>query len=621
MGPMRAWRSALAGRPGLLPVCLGLGLAVLAWMAQALGAFEPLDRKLLDFHFVARGGRESLAPIVIVGIDYESLQRVGHRWPWPRSLHARLLRELAAAGAGAVAFDILFLESDPPRDAELAAAAEAAGNVVWAGAFVRADDHQRLRLLQYRPPVQALQVPSSAFGYVDLLFDPDGYVRRVSPFSQFGPTVFRSFALEVAERFRREPLLHLSAGGTRWPGPAGAPVPVDRNGSLLINFAGPPASFPMVSYIRALEGKIPRETFRGKIVLVGATSTDTDRFFTPFYSRLLPETSRPMAGVEIHANIVDMILHGRFLARAGWAWHLLAFLVPGLAGGLLVGRRRSWVTLGAFAGTVVGGLALSYLSFTTLDLWLAVAGPTLSAPLIWGGLAFYGSRVERREKEFVRATLERYVSSAVVEEVIDRRVDLALGGKRQSVTILFSDVRGFTGLSERIPPETLVELLNQHFTAAGEIVLKHGGTLDKFIGDAVMAFWGAPAPREGHALLAVRAALEMQAAARELDARLQERLGERFQVGIGINTGDAVVGHIGSPKRLGYTVMGDPVNLAARVEAMTREQQAEILMTQFTYELVKFYVEAEPLGLVPVRGRKDPVAIYRALGLKAAGSL
>ena len=162
----------------------------------------------------------------------------------------------------------------------------------------------------------------------------------------------------------------------------------------------------------------------------------------------------------------------------------------------------------------------------------------------------------------------------------------------------------------------MVEILNQHFAASGEIILNSGGTLDKFIGDAIMAFWGAPAPREDHALAAVKAAIEMQTAAKKLDRLLQERLGERFQIGVGINTGDAVVGHIGSLRRMGYTAVGDPVNLASRVESLTKEYQAEILITQATYELVKGQIETESLGHVAVKGRKEPTAIYRVIGLK-----
>ena len=595
-----------------------MGLATLAWAVQSLGAFEPLDRTFLDLLFVARGDRRPAASVVIVGIDHESLERVGHRWPWPRTVHARLVRQLAAAGASVVAFDILFVDEEPQGDPELGAAAEEAGNVVWASIIGRADE-QRFAITRHQGPVPALRVPSSTSGYVNFPFDPDGYVRRVQPFRQLGSQMLESFAGAVAGRHRREPLLHLSAGGTRWRGPTGAPVPVEPDGSLLVNFTGPPGAFATVPYIRVLEGQVPAGTFAGRIVLVGAVSAGVDRFFTPFYSRLLPDASRLMPGVEIHAHAVDMLLGGRFLARAGPAWMLLLLAAIGLAAALVVGWWRPWLAAAAFGGAVLACLGLAYGCFAALRVWVPIAGPLAGAAGAWGALAFQGLAGERREREFVRGALERYVSPEVVREVMERKIDLALSGRRQTITVLFSDLRGFTGLSERIPPEAVVEILNEHFTAASEIVLRHGGTLDKFIGDAVMAFWNAPVAREDHALRAVRAALEMQAAAEALDARLRDHLGERLQLGVGINTGAAVVGHIGSPQRLGYTAVGDPVNLAARVESLTREHDAVILITQFTYELVKFDVEAEPLGLVPVRGRKEPVAIYRVAGPGVAG--
>jgi adenylate cyclase len=596
------WWGEIAGRRRRLSFLLGLALAALAWAAQAAGAFAPLDRKLLDFYFVLRGEREVLGPIGIVAIDYESLQRIEHRWPWPRSLHAQLIRKLAAAGARVVAFDILFLDPDPANDPELANAVEVAGNVVWASTFVSADQ-QQFQVSQHLSPTPALQVPSATFGYVGLPFDPDGYVRRIIPFRRFGSQLFKSFAVAVAERYRNEPMGNGRVGL----------VPMERDGSVRINFSGPPATFPIIPYIRILEGKFPLDAVKDKIILVGATTEAADSFFTPFYSRLLPETSRTMPGVEIHANAVNMFLQGHSLRRAGWPWIFVLFLILGLTAGLLVDQRRPWLTISMLAAVLAAYLMLGYVIFSSFDLWLETAGPVASAPLVWGALAFYGFIVERKEKNFVRSTLELYVSPAVVQEVISRGIDLAPGGKRQTLTILFSDVRGFTGLSERLSPETMVEILNQHFTASSAIILDSGGTLDKFIGDAIMAFWGAPAPREDHALAAVRAAIEMQAAARELNKILQAQCGEQFRIGIGINTGEAVVGHIGSPRRMGYTAIGDPANLASRIEGLTKEYKCEILITQSTYDLVRDKIEAESLGQVTVKGRKETTAIYRVI--------
>lgn len=614
MNSLAAWWRTIAGRRKLLSLVLGLFLAALVWTAQAVGAFAPLDRKLLDFYFVARGEQDALSPIVIVAIDYESLQRVEHRWPWPRNVHAQLIRKLAAAEARVVAFDILFLDADPAHDIDLAGAAEKAGPVVWASTFVSADQ-QRFQLSQHRAPTPALQTPSITFGYVGFPFDPDGYVRRTVPFRRFGSQVLKSFAVAVAERYRGEPLVQPSSIGVQPRNAGGTLVPVERDGSLRINFSGPPATYPIIPYIHVLEGTVPADAVKDKIVLVGATTEAADSFFTPFYSRLLPETSRTMPGVEIHANAVNTLLQGDSVRRAGPVWTLFLFLILGVAASLLVNQRRQWLTVSVLAMVMTAYLVLGYLLFSTFNVWLEAAGPVAGAPLVWGGLAFYGFVAERKEKNFVRSTLELYVSPAVVQEVISRGIDLSPGGKRQTITILFSDVRGFTGLSERLSPEAMVEILNQHFTASSEIILNSGGTLDKFIGDAIMAFWGAPAPREDHALTAVKAALDMQAAARALDKLVHARWGEQFRIGVGINTGEAVVGHIGSPRRMGYTAVGDPTNLASRVEGLTKDYAAEILITQTTYDLVKDQIEADSLGQVHVKGRKETTAIYRVLGL------
>jgi adenylate cyclase len=615
MDRFAAWWRKIARRRNLLTLSFGLLLASLAWAAQVVGVFAPLDRKLLDFYFIVRGERESLSPIIIVAIDYESLQRIEHQWPWPRSMHAQLIRKLASAGARVVAFDILFLDPDPVHDPDLAKAAEEAGNVVLASTFVSADQ-QQFHISQYRPPTQALQVPSAIFGYVGFPFDPDGYVRRTVPFRHFGSQALKSFAVTVVERYRDEPLVQASSHEAQSIATAGTPVPLEQDGSLLINFAGPPATFPSFPYIRVLEGKISPGALKDKIVLVGATNEAADSFFTPFYSRLLPETSRTMPGVEIHANTVNMLLKGEALKRVGRAWTPFMFFILGLTASVFVGQRQPWITVSVLLTVLVVYIALAYLLFAVWNLWLAVAGPVVSTPLIWGGLALYNFIVERKEKNLVRSTLELYVNPSVVQEVISRGIDLSLRGKRQTITILFSDVRGFTGLSERLSPEAMVEILNQHFTTSSELILNSGGTLDKYIGDAIMAFWGAPAPREDHALTAVKTALDMQAAARALDKLVQARWGEQFRIGVGINTGEAVVGHIGSPRRLGYTAVGDPTNLASRVESLTKDYQAEILITQTTYDLVKDHIAVESLGRVPVKGRKEPTAIYRVIGLK-----
>jgi adenylate cyclase len=596
------------------PLAFAVGVTFVGWLLAALGLFNGLERRLLDLDFLLRGDRGATAPIVVVAIDYESLQRLG-RWPWPRALHAQFVHDLTTAGASVLAFDVLFLDPDPADDAGFAHEIQRAGNVVLASTY-GSRTQERFRMVEHRGPAPALLGPSVGTGYVDLWFDPDGYVRRFSPVRQIGADVARSFSLTIAERYRRAPVLNVAGGAVQWAGPGGPAIPFEPDGSLLVNYVGPPGAFPIIPYIAVIERRMPPDVFKGKIVIVGATAEAADAFFTPFFSRALPETSRLMPGVEIHASAVQMLLDGRFIRRAVGPWRALAFLLVLPLVAWFSVRWRPWRALSAFIGFAAVLLGAGYLAFTSLGLWLPLAAPLLTAPMAWAGLVAVRFARERREKEFVRSALELYVSPAVIAQVVEHKIDLALGGRRRPISVLFADVRGFTGLSERIAPEDIVAMLGTFFEAAGRIVLAHGGTLDKFIGDAVMAFWGAPAPQEDHALRAVRAAVEITAAAAPIDAELQRRFGERFRVSIGINTGDAVVGHIGSPQRLGYTAVGDPVNVAARVEALTREHDEDVLITQFTWELVKFDVIGQLLGTTVLRGRSDPVALYAVRGLK-----
>ena len=310
-------------------MALGLAVAVIGWAVQATGGFEPLDRRLLDLFFLARGERVHVSPVVIVAVDYESLLASEHRWPWPRSVHAQLLGKLTAAGAAVVAFDVLFLDPDPAQDAQLAAAA-AVGNVVWASSFMNVQT-QGFALTQHRPPLPSLQAASPSFGYVNLRFDPDGSVRRVAPFLNAGGATLKSFAVATAERFRRRELLQPTANGLRAPAHGGRRVPAEADGTLLINFAGPPDTFTTVPYTRVLDGRVASDAFKDKIVLVGAAVESGDAFFTPFYSKLLPETRKLMPGVEVHANVIDMVLRGQYLTRAGWPFILALWLGLGVS--------------------------------------------------------------------------------------------------------------------------------------------------------------------------------------------------------------------------------------------------------------------------------------------------
>ncbi len=587
------------------------------WVLGRIGPMERLELKGLDLLFLLRGPHPAGSPIVLVVVDYESLQALGQVWPWPREHHARLLERLKEARV--VGLDFLFDQpTDPRQDRQLAAAVRAAGNVVWAGAFTTARETQFV--LQYlNPPIAPLREASPHFGFVDLLLDPDNAVRRSAPVKIHHGEVVRSFALKIVEQYTGESPLAMSPQGMRLF-LRGRKIPLDADNAFLINYVGPPGSFARVPYHRVIEGEVPPGIFRDKIVLVGLASTSLggqDHFYTPFY-RAAQGGNELMPGVEIHANVIDTYLAARPLERAGPALTTLSLLAIGLGVGLMMGPLRPvWGALGSI-GIGLAFNAAAVALFIARGTWLHIATPFLLVPVAVGAAALYRFMGEERIKGVAARTLERYVSPEVAREILERGDDVALGGTKRRITVLFTDIRGFTSLSERLRPEEVVELLNRFFTRLSAPILKHKGTLDKYIGDAIMAFWGAPLAQEDDAARAVRAGLEMLQEAGTLSQELEGLYGARLEIGVGISTGDAIVGNIGSPERMGYTAIGDTVNIASRLQDLTREYQFPLLISHTTYDEVRHDFQTERVGFVPVKGRSEPIGIYRVLAEKPA---
>lgn len=605
-GKAAGWRHRAGG------AALGVAAAAAASLLVGTGAFERLELKALDLLFLLRGTHVPSPQIVIVGVDYESLQALGSSWPWPREYHARLLDRLREARA--VGLDFLFTQhSDPHQDRLLAETARSAGNVVWASHFSLVKEAQFVIETQIAP-IAILRTASPDFGYVDLPLDRDGVVRRIAPMKLYHDKVFRSFGLVVLERAGlARPVM--TPWGIRH-GTDGPMIPADKDTAVLINYAGPPRTFPKFPYHKVLRGEVPPDIFRGRIVLVGAvSSTLMDSFVTPFFSQL--SSNEQMAGVEVHANAIDTMLNGRYLTRAD-PWINLAFLLAlgGVVGTVTAALRARWAiilcaTLGlGYAACVIG-------LFLAKGYWLNIVAPAATIPLALACTGIYRFVREERLKSVARRGLERYVSIDVAREILERGDEVELGGIRRRITVVFCDIRGFTTLSEHHSPEEVVDLLNRFFTRISDPILRHGGTLDKYIGDAIMAFWGAPVARQDDPIRTVRCALEMLRESAAFSAELEAQGKAPLSVGIGINTGWAIVGNIGSPTRMGYTAIGDTVNIASRLQDLTKEYRAELLISDTTFEEIDDLFEAERIGLVPVKGRTEPVGIYKVLGEKA----
>ena len=386
----------------------------------------------------------------------------------------------------------------------------------------------------------------------------------------------------------------------------------DVAGRVLINYAGPANTFPYYSLVDVAEGATPPNTFKDKIVVVGATATAVGDM------RPIPFTKESYPGVEIHANVLDNILHDRFLKR-GINEELTDFwvlLFCGLVMGFLFVVSRPAISTLLFVIAVIGFLGFVYHAFSADGRWLSLVLPFSTLSFNYLGVVSYRVLFEEKEKRKVRGAFSQYVAPGYIAEILKDPGRLQLGGEEVELTVMFSDIRSFTTISEGLTPPALVELLNEYLTKMTDIVIENRGTLDKYIGDALMAFWGRPyLDLPDHAIWACRAALAMKQGLKQLNEGWAAQSKPPLRVGIGINTGPMMVGNMGSKLRFNYTVMGDHVNLGSRIEGLTKEYGTQILLTEFTHQKIGQQFLTRELDLIRVKGKKQPVAVYELLGL------
>jgi adenylate cyclase len=473
------------------------------------------------------------------------------------------------------------------------------------------------------PPVDAVLSVADSGGFLNVQPDADGTIRRYPTVAAAGGAVFPSLGVALLARVE-------GAAGLSAPvvpvGAAGAPealqevrvgrrvVDTDDAGRVPLNYYGPVRDFPAWSATDVLRGRVRPEDMKGRIAVVGTTAAGTwDQRVSPF------DDAAP--GVITHATFLENALRGELLHRSSAVLVAELLLMVVLAGVLarVFARGRSGVTLAALALGLLGwtGLAAFALSHHVV---LAVGLPVAQQLLMFGGANTWRFVHEEREKRRTRETFSRFLAPAMVEDLLRDGGTLKLGGEKRELTALFSDIRGFTTLSEQLDPHVLLELLNEYLTPMTDIIVSgHQGTLDKYIGDAIMAFWGAPRAQPDHALRACRAAVDMVARLEVLRRSLRERGLPDLDVGIGVNTGPMSVGFVGSQDRFyNYTVLGDAVNLASRLEGANREYGTRILLGDATRAQVGDAVVARPLDRVRVKGKREPVAIHELLALAPA---
>ncbi len=581
-----------------LSFLLAVAFLVFAILSYA-NVGENMDNMAQDWLYQGKGRVDSR--IVIIAADEPSLEKLG-RWPWPRSTHAELLEKLAQGKPAAVGIDILFSEPDPQpaEDLALAQALDKTENTVlpavgYFSGTVRTGSKLQPADLKEAVPLLKAQALS---GHVNTFPDPDSVVRKTVLFYDYQEETIPSFAWKIANAYLQ----------TR--GQAYSPdlVPTDPWNRIHINYQGRPGDYERFSFYQVLNGEIPPAYFEDKIVLVGPYAVGLhDSYPTPL------DHQTAMFGVEIHANIIQNLLYRDFKQQAPY-WSILAVL-------LLFTGVSIWALRKLSPGRAVFVAAALILGYGATARLLYQKGWLLSL-LYPVGLAvacyllglFYHYLEELLERKRVTAVFGRYVAPQVVKEILTSgEAGLKLGGVRREITVLFADIRGFTPFSEKAEPEEVVEVLNEYLDLCARAIFAYGGTLDKFIGDAAMALFNAPLDLPDHALKAAQAAWVMQEGSAQMKERLLAKYGRTVDFGVGINTGEAIVGNIGAQFRMDYTAIGDTVNTAARLESNAKPGQ--ILLSQSTYERVKEQVKVSGLGEITVKGKSQRLAVYQLEGI------
>jgi adenylate cyclase len=640
-----------------------VGLAAALLPLLRAGAPEILELTLYDARAAAAAAWQPASrEVVLVAVDEDTVRLAGGVHPLPRGALAAIVEEALAAGARVVALDYLLedpLEGSFASENAALERALASGNVVLATAFppARIDSApgtdarvEEVRRRHARPlggaarperfalssPLPRFALAAAALGGVSQRVGPNGRIyalRHVYPAAEGD---YLSLPFAAAWLARGRPPLRLEPGRL-WLGET--PVPLEPDGTAIVRWFGPHegrtdprSTYPEVSAARLLEARLAREgegpgppehglgALRGRIAVVTQTLAGTkDKTPTP--------VNPDAVGGEVIANAVDDLLRGRFVRRVPPLGDAAATLGLSLASALLVAlvaarAVRPWAVVAvSTAGTAL--LVAAWWGVTTWALsrgtWLPAFAPILGAlaTAFAADLRLLG--LERRDRRFVHDALGRYTSPALVDELLRNR-DLLdrFGGTRQDLTVYFSDIRGFTTVSEKMDPEALVALLNEYLSTLTEVVERHGGYVDKYIGDALMAVWGAPVPAADHALRACAAALEMRERIVARRAGWKERFGVEIDAGAGLNTGPMIAGNVGSRQKTNYTVLGDAVNLASRLEGATKIYGVPILIGEGTRAAAGPAIAARPVDVLQVKGKQQGVPVHELMGLAGA---
>ncbi len=593
-----------------------------------------LEHKASDVFFMLRGEREISGDIVIIEIGDDTFSTLNERWPFPREYHAKLIENLEMAGASQIIFDIEFTErTNINSDSKLAATIAKYDNIILSGKLIRTQYNNSVRE-QLLSPISLLTQTGTKWGTVNISADPDGFVRRYELFQKRAKEIKLSIgAIAMAHHYKLDILSEDIENYPKFFKIGSNYIPKVTSKSALINYYGPARTFNTYDYADIIDDStfttdFEKElgtnldqyyqlagNFRNKIVLIGLTSVEFhDTHHMPFFS----ENNQLMPGVEIHANFIETVLRNDYLKQFPMIPYLLFIFIVTIL--LFIFNSLIRPTISVFINMVliIGFIWFSYFLFSTKQTII----PILEIPVLIIVIYIVGLVLQYiqtvKERKFIKQAFGQYIAPELVEELIKDPKKLEYGGVQKEVTVLYSDIVSFTPYTESHTPKETVDILREYLTEMVNIITENKGTLDKFVGDEIVAMFGAPVDLKDHAYYACKTAMEMRHRMTELHEKWESENRDPFEIGIGINTGVVTVGNLGSEQIFDYTAIGDNMNAGARIESLTRDYETKnnIIISDSTYEQVIDKVEAKYIDDATVKGKKIVIRIHELLSIK-----
>ncbi|MFX4232460.1 CHASE2 domain-containing protein [Aliarcobacter butzleri] len=611
---------------------------------------DSLDNRLRDYLFTIRGELPHNQNVVIVDIDETSIKSLG-QWPWSRDILAKILENLTLANVGIVGLDIVFAEEDrtsphkilqdlkiykkdvPNYDLEFANIVENSPVILGyqfdlvkkdnvnakvpqiPAIFIEKDKPQDKSYLieAYNTILNIPQIQDRAYssGFFNNIPDDTGIIRSVPLVISYDDTIYPSLALEVIRVINgtQKVVVQYDENGISNIVLDDISIPTDRYGRMLINFRGPERSFKYISAIDIYNNSFDKSEIDGKIVLIGTSAAGLfDLRATPFDS-IFP-------GVEVHANIIDNILMQDFIYKASWldGANILIIFVLSIIIVMLTTYTTFWANPIIFISFSTSYLFLVYNLLFDYGIVLNILFPIATVLIASIMTTLFDYFYNIKKEEAIKAKFASKVSKNVMDDILKNIDKNEFSAKSKEVTIFFSDIRGFTNISEKLDAKDLISFLNRYMQPMSEIIIKYQGTIDKFIGDAIMAYWNAPIDIKNHCDLALKASLEQLEVLEKLNVELQKENLPKIDIGIGLNTGTVIVGEMGSSLRSDYTVIGDTINLGSRVESLCKYYDSKLNISNFTKDKLQEEYIFRFLDLVKVKGKNEPVEIWQVLG-------